>query len=121
MEDLKRAAEEIPKWVPALIGPLNEFMETVVGALRGGLTFSDNFSGKTLEIEFTHGVPKQVNPQLQNRRVVGMLVLSSGAQLVDSSGFVQQAGLSSNLSITINFKDGISTTKATCRIFLLAE
>lgn len=46
--------KEVQGWIEILLTPLNEVLDSVVNALRGKLTASDNFLSETKEFTFTH-------------------------------------------------------------------
>ena len=47
-------------WFDPVISVINEFLDTVIGALRGRLTYQDNFYGEYKEFIFTHGVELEI-------------------------------------------------------------
>ena len=47
-------------WFDPVISVINEFLDTVIGALRGRLTLADNFYGVYKEFNFTHGEELQI-------------------------------------------------------------
>ena len=114
--DLERA-EKTPKWVDPLMSTLNAFMEAVALALRGRLTFEDNFLCKPYQGEFTSGVAIEINPRIDlqtNLRVTGVLLVSCGGLRFSSFGWSQlQNG---NISVTVDFAAG---TSSTCKLIIL--
>jgi hypothetical protein len=57
LEDIKGA----PSWVEGLISILNNFMETVYGALNRNLTFSENFRAEYKTFTLTAGATANLN------------------------------------------------------------
>jgi len=118
-EQLQKAGGEIPKWIDALLDPLNEFIEKVGSALQNNLTFRDNFLGKTIEIEIFNNTVIEINPRnvgQSNLRVTGVLLLSSGSLLVESFGW--QTNSKGNIEVTVIYASG---TSAICRLQTLLE
>lgn len=116
-DDLQRYAKDIPSWVKGLIDPLNQFMETISGTLRKGVTLADNIAGSVVEVEFTSGVELEVNPQSRNK-VIGVRVMYAGDKVVSGWGWRQIPNASNNLGVTINFAD---EGTALCRLFIDTE
>lgn len=125
-EDLAKVGGDLPNWIDALLSPLNQFINVVSQALSNNLTIKDNFSGRLLSLEFTHGVEVSVDPQTKNR-VYGVFVMaveaagasSAGetATLIDSWGWVQKSN--GKIGITFNFVSGSSSVKRDITLFLL--
>lgn len=110
---------EVPKWIDALLEPINEFIEKVGSAVQGKLTFRDNFLGKVVEIEITSNTEIEINPfnvGQSTLRVTGVLVLSSGSLLVRDFGWTQKSN--GNVGVTVVFASG---TSAKCRLQILLE
>lgn len=57
LEDVKGA----PSWIEGLINVLNNFMETVYGALNRNLSFSENFRAEFKSFTLTAGVTADLN------------------------------------------------------------
>lgn len=57
LEDIKGA----PSWIEGLITILNNFMETVYGALNRNLTFSENFRAEFKTFNLTGGASADLN------------------------------------------------------------
>lgn len=106
----------VPAWVEYLISPLNEFISVATQALRGNLTFQDNFLCKQTTLELTHGVEVEVNPQ-SSLKVIGMIPLNALKESVDASGFrLKSSGL---VGVTFYFRGGVAATKDTVTFLLL--
>lgn len=83
-EDLE-ALEPTPKWIDALLEPLNQFIGTVSQALTNNLSFTDNFAAKKFQLEFTHATELSINPNTKNR-VSGLVVAGVDSWGSDSTG-----------------------------------
>jgi hypothetical protein len=109
---------DLPKWIDALLDPLNEFIEKVGLALQARLTFEDNFLCKVAEQKIVDGLATEINPYRdatqKNLKVIGVMVLSSGSLLVESFGWVRKTN--GNIDVTINYASG---TEALCRLLIL--
>lgn len=118
--DLQKAGGEIPRWLDAMLSPLNTFIEKVGITLQGKLTFDDNFLCKVTYLEFTHGVEQLINPKISsapNARVVGVIYVSAGGLTVDKFKWVQKE--TGNIGVTFSFDGGTAATKAWCRLYIL--
>lgn len=116
-EDLAKAGEQIPKWVDALLGPLNEFIEKVGLALQNRLTFSDNFLCKVIALDLTSDVEQEINPATDfsaNARVYGVLIVSSDNKAIAHHRWAQKTN--GNIGVTVTF---VSASSATCTLILL--
>jgi hypothetical protein len=80
---LKSDIPSAPQWFDQVLYLLNIFMDTTVTALRGNLSFQDNFLSQVKEVEFVHGVEQQVGCTLPTYG--GFLVLKNPN--VDSSDY----------------------------------
>lgn len=119
-EDLSKAGGEIPKWIDALLVPLNAFIEAIASVLQGRLTFEDNFMCNVITQDFTHSVPLEINPrkiEQRNLRVTGVIPLKTGNQGLEVFKWEQMAN--GNIRITYQFDGGIATTTDTCTILIL--
>lgn len=56
----KSEMPEAPNWVNKLLGPFNGFMNSIVSALRGKLTFYDNFYCEEKTFTYTNNVELQI-------------------------------------------------------------
>jgi hypothetical protein len=103
--DLSKSGEPIPKWVDALLDPLNQFIEQVGLALQNRLTFEDNFLTKIVTQKITHQTTIAINPRQTAQstlRVQGVFLLYAGGQQVDAFGW--KARTDGNIDVTIDFK-----------------
>jgi hypothetical protein len=117
-EDLQKAASEaLPKWIDALLGPVNEFIEKVGQALQNRLTFEDNFYAKLVNQSFDSGVELEVNAKAEfsgNARAYGVLLLGSSGTTVSTFAWAQKTN--GNIAVTVTF---VSATSAKCDLLLL--
>ena len=51
---MKADIPDSPAWFDKVLSVLNSFLDTVIGALRGRLTFRENFYCQVKEFTFTH-------------------------------------------------------------------
>lgn len=118
-EDLSKADKDLPKFIDALLSPLNEFIEKIGQALQGRLTFEDNFLCKIVSIELTSGVEKNINPfgdGQKNLRVRGVLFVSATGLQIASYGWVQNAD--GTIGVTVTF---VSGTSSVCEMIILLK
>lgn len=112
-EDLARSGE-LPKWIEPFLSPLNEFIEKVVLALTGRLTFKDNFRCKTYVGKFASGIEKEVSI-LPGARVSGIMVIEALGQIITGYGFDRKT--SGNIGVTVTH-DGSGEIQCNIIIFL---
>lgn len=105
---------QLPDWINPLMQPLNNFISSVGSAIRGKLTFEDNFQCIVKTLEITSGVSQKINPN-SSLRVVGIIPTSGGGLIIDKFGWVQNAD--GTINVTINFVTG--TSAKNCKIILL--
>lgn len=118
-EDLARADKELPKFIDALLNPLNEFIEKIGQSLQGRLTFDDNFLCKPMSVELVSGTEKILNPFAdgqRNLRVRGVLIVASGGAQIDKHGWSQKDD--GSIGVTVDF---VSATSATCEMIVLLK
>lgn len=111
---------ELPGWIDPFLGVLNNFMDIIVTALSGRITFRDNMLGTVVEnLEFTSGTAKVVNPQpTQAGRffVTGVLLMDAGGKTVTGFGWSRRTD--GNITVTATFSGGGS---AKCRLHIHLE
>lgn len=112
-EDLANSGE-LPKWIDALLVPLNQFIDNVALALRTNLTLSDNIAGKFVQTAFVHNTELQINP-LSQRKVIGIIPLDTSGNAITSFGWSRKTN--GNVGITFNFS-GAPSGNITCSVFL---
>lgn len=108
-EDLSRSGE-VPKWVDALLLPLNEVIEQVARAMQNRLTYKDNFQGVEKRVELTSGVETDVSTGSQ-LRIKGLRIVEAEGKIVTGWGFNRKSG--NTIGITVNFS---VAGKATCTV-----
>lgn len=100
-EDLKES--KLPKWVDALLEPLNNFIVTTVTAMSSRLTFEENFQAKVLIFELTHDTELVINPQAGRLRVIGVLPTYYGDAMGTGFGWEPKSG--EKIGVTCRFSD----------------
>lgn len=110
-EELARSGD-VPQWVDPLILTLNQFMDGVVTALSGRVSFSDNIQCKIITQVFTSGTEVAINPQ-SSIKPLGVIPITAVGKAIDSYKFaVKDNG---NVGITLTYV-GAGTAEATCII-----
>jgi len=116
---LKSDIPDSPDWFSPIIGILNEFLDTVIGALRGRLTFADNVYGDIKEFEFTHAIELEVYTVMPTYG--GLLILKTPNEVdpiyAVAAHKVRQIK-QNTLGITINFV-GAGTTAGKVKFIIL--
>lgn len=112
-EDLSRLGE-VPKWVDALLDPINQFLDSITLALRNNLTLPENFAGKLIQTKFKHDVTLNVNPGT-NGKILGLIPLGAGSQAITSFKWVRNDN--GTVGVTFGFAAG-GTTEDTCTVFI---
>ena len=109
---LKQDFPEAPKWFDKMLTPFNQFLDSVIGALRNRLTFRDNFYSEVKTFEFTHGSELKISHDLEEFR--GVLVVMSPEDLPASTYAItawhSRKIDNSNIGLTIYFSGAGSTT-----------
>lgn len=108
-EELARAGE-LPKWIDALLDPLNQFIEKAGSALQGRLTFRDNSKGKESTQKLVHNVEKEINPfppGTKSGRIIGVFPIDTNGEMW--TGFSWSRKASGNISVKILFNAAGST------------
>jgi hypothetical protein len=98
--------EELPKWVDPLLVTLNKFINDIGLALKGNLSFEDNFNCKIKQIKLTHGVEQAINPQ-STSKVKGVLLMGAGGVVVDKFGW--RFLTTGQIGVTVYFNSGTSS------------
>lgn len=117
IDDLKNAGGDVPAWMDTLLFQLNAFIEGVGRAIQGNLTFTDNMLCRVKQYTFTHGVELVINPQSNNIKVLGMIPVDGGGQVIDTYGFTRKTN--GNIGVTLSFSGGTSSTTSVCTILIL--
>lgn len=108
-EELSKLGD-LPKWIDPFLQALNQFITQAGQALKGGLTFQDNFLCRVKSVTLTHGVALEVNPDPSisgKLRVKGVACFDAGGLLIDAFGWSQLSN--GNVSVTIYYKSGTSS------------
>lgn len=108
---------DAPNWFARVLDVLNNFMDQVLLALRGKLTFRDNLLNQVIDFEFTHGVQVPFLNQL-GQKPEGIIPIVAQGQII--SGHGMDYNQKNEILITINFAAG-GTTKARCVVFVLGR
>lgn len=90
----KRIAKEdfppdVQAWLGKLIGPLNETLDGIVGAIGGALTLEENFSAQTKQLDLRSTSFPQSFKLTVSGKVAGVVILSA----VDFAGAALSAAL----------------------------
>lgn len=101
-EDLARSGE-LPNWVDPLIVTLNQFMDSVVVALAGRISFADNIQCKVITQDFVSGTELVVNPQ-SSLKPIGIIPIMSQTTEIDSWKMSYKS--SGQVGITLTFVGG---------------
>jgi len=108
-EDIARAGE-VPKWVDALLSPLNEFIDKVSQAISGNITFKDNFSlkVKTQSITYASSPTEYEISPASNIRVTNVIPGdASGVRIIDF-GWTRKANGNIGLKVKwLNYDDSV--------------
>jgi hypothetical protein len=105
--------EALPKWMEPFLQVLNQFIGAVGLALKGNLTFEDNFLCKIKKLTFTHDVEQEINPE-SKIKVVGVLPQYAGGLMV--IGFQWTYKTNGNIGVKFQFAGG---TEAVCSVIIL--
>jgi hypothetical protein len=107
---------QLPQWIEPFLTTLNQFIDEVTLALRGNLTFEDNFSAKLIQIRLTHAVETEINPLTPKKRVRGILPVDTGGQTL--TGWSVRRKENGNIGVTVLFS---TTTSADVQLYILFE
>jgi hypothetical protein len=111
--------KDVPTWFREhVLIPLNQALEQIVRNLRGGLTFRDNFLCQVEELEFTHGVSRQILNKMGRPRPIGGIGLHAEGESITAVS-VDPRTTNSKFDVTVYFQSGSGT--ATCRIIIFGE
>lgn len=107
---------EAPTWIEKLLFPFNTFMNSVVSALRGKLTFYDNFYAEEKVFTFTNNIELQILLQYIKKYRGFMLVGTPTDQFV--TGIKVRLIDNKTVGVTVLFSGGGTTTGEVRLIFL---
>ena len=114
---LKSDLPGAPSWFTPIISVLNGFMDVVIRALRGNLSFVDNFYCEAKEFDFDHGVELEILYD-KIRSFYGALLVKTPDDLgVD--GFRVRKITQNTVGIIVYFTGGAGSGK--CKFILLGE
>ena len=114
---LKSDFPESPEWFTNFLGTFNQFLDSVIGALRGRLTFRDNFYCEVKEFEFVHATELKITHALQNFE--GLLIVKTPGDTPATTYGISEYHTriidNKNIGVTIEFAaatdaDGDTTT-----------
>jgi len=72
---LKSDFSQAPGWFDQLLVPFNQFLDSVIGALRNKLTFRDNFYCEIKEFTFVHATELEISHDLGDFK--GLLIVAT--------------------------------------------
>jgi len=104
---------ELPEWINPFLQGLNQFISSVGQAIRGKLTFEENFQCVTKNMAFSHGVATKVTTG-STLKVIGVIPTYAGGLIIDKFGWVYNSD--GTIGVTFYFVTG---TSATCKIIIL--
>lgn len=117
---LKSDFPEAPKWFDKMLSPFNQFLDSVIGALRNKLTFRDNFYCEVREFEFTHNSELEVSHNLVEFK--GVLIVMSPQETPASTYGIDSWHCreisNTEIGLTILF-NGAGTTKGNVKFIIL--
>ena len=104
---------ELPKWIEPFLQTINQFIGPVGQALKGNLTFEDNFLCVVKQLTFTSGSEQAINPA-SNLRVSGVFWIDTNGVAVDKFNWSRKSD--GTIGVTFTF-DGAS--EAICKVIIL--
>lgn len=110
---------DVPKWIDALLTPLNDFIEKTALAMQSRLTMKDNFLGKQVSLVFTHNTELIINPYPTTRgslKVGGVVPLTTGGVFI--TGFKWVTKQDGNIGVTAQLS---GATAATLKLQIFLE
>lgn len=116
---LKTDIPDADDWFSPVISVLNSFLDTVIGALRGRLTFRENFHCEVKQFEFKHGVELEILTNLPNYEGV-LLLKTPNKESTDYAidEYLVRQIKTNTLGMTIWFK-GAGSTAGNVRFLIL--
>lgn len=117
---LKSDFPDAPSWFDRLLSTLNQFMDSVIGALRNKLTFRENFYCKVKTLTFIHATEQQVGHDLDDFK--GVLLLKTPNDTPSTTYGISEFHFreidNTTIGITIEFA-GAGTTSGECSFVIL--
>lgn len=115
---------DYPSWMDGFLGALNAFIDPVVNALSGRLTFADNFLCTVSTQTYTHATELVISVPA-NRKVIGALPIlaikstdTSATKNVISGWGLDVKG-NGTLGLTVNFAGGAGKAADVTFVILL--
>lgn len=117
---LKSDFTNAPAWFDQFLVSYNQFIDSVIGALRNKLTFRDNFYCEVKEFTFTHGSELTISHSLNDFK--GILIVKTPNESPSttygiSEWYVREID-NQTIGVTIQFAGGASTEGAVSFIIL---
>lgn len=95
-----------------MLSPFNQFLDSVIGALRNRLTFRDNFYCEVKEFEFTHATELEVSHDLGAYK--GVLIVKTPNETPATTYGISEWHAreidNSTVGLTIQFAGGATTS-----------
>ena len=117
---LKSDFAEAPKWFEKMLYPFNQFLDSVIGALRNKLTFRDNFYCEEKSFIFTHATELQISHDLDDFK--GIIITSSPYDTPATTYGISEWHCreidNKTIGVTIEFA-GAGTTEGTVKFIIL--
>lgn len=117
---LKSDIPGAPPWFDKVLSVLNGFLDTVIGALRGKLTFRENMYCEIKEFTFTHGEEQKILFSKVNQ-YNGLLLVSTPEEESDDyavSGLKVRRRDPKTIGVTVYFQ-GAGTTAGKVKFIIL--
>ena len=109
-----------PPWFDKVLSALNSFLDTVIGALRGKLTFRENFYCEEKEYTFVHAVEKKILMQKVDA-YKGLLIVTTPEEESDDyavSAFKVRRKDPTTIGLTVYFQ-GVGVTEGKVKFLIL--
>jgi hypothetical protein len=111
LETSKLLATKVGQEIPDFFSYMSDFVEQVTRALRGGLSFADNFNCEVRTISLKHNTPQVLEV---TKPVTGMIPtrLQSRAYLIDAFNWFYDSDGRLTIQASIKDKEGNLPTDA---------
>lgn len=117
---LKNDFKDAPPWFDKMLYPFNQFLDSVIGALRNKLTFRENFYCEVKEYSFTHATELKISHNLEE--LSGVLITlppnKTPATTYGISEWHSREIDNKTVGVTVEFA-GAGTTEGTVKLILL--
>jgi hypothetical protein len=117
---LKSDFQEAPSWFDKLLSPFNQFLDSVIGALRNRLTFKDNFYCEVKELTFVHAIELEVAHNLSDFK--GILIVRTPNETPSTTYGINEWHVreisNKTIGVTIEFA-GAGSTSGTVTFIIL--